>query len=295
MALPENIYVPIGVVAAAVIAGGIAYSGFISTKESKVSEFRQAWINELREEIATYVSRVDALIKHIAKDNLGRMMSITHIMSKKLDHSELYSEMLKSRISIMLRINDKEEKKEDYERNALFLSLIESIYTNFESGKTAEVYKHIALLTDASRSLLKHEWNRARDGEKRFQLAKDRSQRGIRWTTTVLLALLIAAAYEAISGGLPPSPSGKSASAAPAGAVPEHVKPAGTSPQKLETPPAAPIPSSLPVPMSINHDNITMPPPSGRSSICYWPRSSVPRPPMKQRAPGYGPKGSSSE
>lgn len=247
MAFPENIFVPIGVVAAALIAGSIAYTGFISTKESKVSEFRQAWINELREEIATYVSRVDALIKHVDRGNLIRM-SIVDPMSKKLDHSELYSEMLKSRISIMLRINSKEEKPEDFERNDLFLRLIESIYKNFEDGKTAAVYQDIELLTDASRCLLKHEWNRARDGEKRFQIAKDWSQRGIRWTATLLLALLMATAYEAYLAGVPPSPCARSASAAAALAVPEQVNAGVSSPRKLGTPPATPIPPSLPTP-----------------------------------------------
>jgi hypothetical protein len=206
MAFPENIFVPIGVVSAALIAGSIAYAGLITTKESKVSEFRQAWINELREEIATYISRVDALIEHVSRDNAGKFMPPTLQMRVKLDHSELYSEMLKSRISIMLRINDKEVKKEDFNRNDIFLKLIESIYKNFEEHQFSDVYEDIKRLTDASRSLLKHEWNRARDGEKRFQSAKDWSKRGMRWATTLLLALVFAAAYEAIfSPSVPPA------------------------------------------------------------------------------------------
>ncbi|RRF16208.1 hypothetical protein [Klebsiella pneumoniae] len=37
---------------AAMIAGFIAFIGMIITKENKVSEFRQAWINEFREEVS---------------------------------------------------------------------------------------------------------------------------------------------------------------------------------------------------------------------------------------------------
>ncbi|ORM64193.1 hypothetical protein PRCB_01240 [Pantoea rodasii] len=43
---------PWGPIIAAMIAGFIAFIGMIITKENKVSEFRQAWINEFREEIS---------------------------------------------------------------------------------------------------------------------------------------------------------------------------------------------------------------------------------------------------
>ncbi|WPN21777.1 hypothetical protein [Pseudomonas marginalis] len=196
MAFPENIFVPIGVVSAALIAGGIAYAGFISTKESKVSEFRQNWINELREEIATYVSRVDALIEHVTKANTGMSFSLQKRMSVKLDHSELYSEMLKSRISILLRINNKEKAPQDFQRNEAFLNLVESIYQKFEGGKFPDVYSDIESLTGVSRSLLKHEWDRVRDGESRFQGAKDWAKWGMQGATTILMALLMNVAYE---------------------------------------------------------------------------------------------------
>lgn len=43
---------PWGPIIAAMIAGFIAFIGMIITKENKVSEFRQAWINDFREEIS---------------------------------------------------------------------------------------------------------------------------------------------------------------------------------------------------------------------------------------------------
>lgn len=202
MAFPENIFVPIGVVSAALIAGGIAYAGFISTKESKVSEFRQNWINELREEIATYVSRVDALIEHVTKENTGKIFSLQKVMSAKLNHSELYSEMLKCRISIMLRINNKEKAPEDFKRNEAFLKLIESIYQNFEGGKFQDVYTDIESLTGVSRSLLKHEWGRARDGEKRFQEAKAGAEWAMGTAGAFLMAILMAVGYESLTSAL---------------------------------------------------------------------------------------------
>jgi hypothetical protein len=198
MAFPENIFVPIGVVSAALIAGAIAYAGFISTKESKVSEFRQNWINSLREEIAKYISCVDSLIEHLTKDNAGLMIPGSKYMEKKLNHSELYTDMLKARISILLRINDKEKEPKDFERNEKFINLIESIYSKFEGRKFADVYEDITLLTAISRDLLKHEWNRARDGERKFQEAKTGAEWAMGAAGAFLMAILMTISYESI-------------------------------------------------------------------------------------------------
>lgn len=202
MAFPENIFVPIGVVSAALIAGAIAYAGFISTKESKVSEFRQNWINSLRDEISKYISCIDSLIEHIIKDNAGMMYSPAKAMEKKLSHSELYTEMLQAKTSILLRINNKEKKPEDFERNEKFLTLIEGIHIKFESRKFAEAHEDIKLLTSVSRDLLKHEWNRARDGEKKFQEAKAISEWTMGAAGAFLMALLMTIGYEALTTAL---------------------------------------------------------------------------------------------
>lgn len=202
MAFPENIFVPLGVVSAALIAGAIAYAGFISTKESKVSEFRQSWINSLRDEISKYISCIDSLIEHITKDNAGMMYAPTKFMEKKLNHSELYTEMLQARISILLRINNKEKKPADFDRNEKFLTLIENIYAKFESSKFSDVYEDITLLTSSSRDLLKHEWNRARDGESKFQEAKAVFEWTMGAAGAFLMALFMSIGYEALTTAL---------------------------------------------------------------------------------------------
>jgi hypothetical protein len=130
------------------------------------------------------------------------MFAPAKFMEKKLDHSELYTEMLQARISILLRINNKEKKPEDFERNEKFLTLIENIYVKFESRKFADVYEDIKLLTSASRDLLKHEWNRARDGEKKFQEAKAVSEWTMGAAGAFLMALFMTIGYEALTTAL---------------------------------------------------------------------------------------------
>jgi hypothetical protein len=202
MAFPENIFVPIGVVSAAVIAGAIAYAGFISTKESKVSEFRQNWINGLREEISLYISCIRVLIEKIQKDTVNSTHAPSSSMFSRLEHSELYATLLKVKTSIELRINDKERKKDDFERNEKFLKLIEQNYQNFENMSTDQTDEAMRRLILASRELLKHEWNRARDGEKKYQEAKVTSQWVMGIAGAFLMAILMTVAYESLTFAL---------------------------------------------------------------------------------------------
>lgn len=57
-ALPS---VAVGAVAAALIAGLVSLLGLIVSKEQKVSEFHQAWIDALRVEIAALIAHANAI------------------------------------------------------------------------------------------------------------------------------------------------------------------------------------------------------------------------------------------
>lgn len=53
---------------AALVAGGIARSNLIATKETKISEFRQAWIDSLRDELAKLFSYSRTLARAVQED-----------------------------------------------------------------------------------------------------------------------------------------------------------------------------------------------------------------------------------
>lgn len=52
--LTPSVYVPIGAVVAACIAASISFLTLVISKEQKISEFRQAWIDDLRSELAEF-------------------------------------------------------------------------------------------------------------------------------------------------------------------------------------------------------------------------------------------------
>jgi hypothetical protein len=53
--------IAIGAIAAALIAGLIFLLSLVISKEQKISDFRQEWINSLRSEIAALIAHANAI------------------------------------------------------------------------------------------------------------------------------------------------------------------------------------------------------------------------------------------
>lgn len=63
----------IGAITAALITAAISLLGLIISKEQKVSEFRQAWIDALRTELSSVISHANALCDVRSLTNLTLM------------------------------------------------------------------------------------------------------------------------------------------------------------------------------------------------------------------------------
>ena len=191
ISLPDTVFIAFGVVAASIIAGVFSYINLVSVKESKVSEFRQDWINDLRKEISEYISAARALMERLRHDNYGQMIPKQVVMAKKNNHGDLYNQMLNSKVSILLRINDKEKKEKIKAMNNEFLSLVENIHNGFESAEFGNAEDKIETLISKSRELLKYEWNRARDGELGYRVTKFAALTTIGLSITFLVVVAI--------------------------------------------------------------------------------------------------------
>lgn len=151
----------LGAIGAAIIAAAVSLIGLIISKEQKTSEFRQAWVDDLRREIAEYLvnfnSISDALqIKYKSYSEKREMLF------------PLYENLNKSSFMINLRLNYKEELAKNVissmknMQNELISELI-----NLERIRFLE-----ANLLQNSQTLLKEEWNRVKRGETNFIIAK---------------------------------------------------------------------------------------------------------------------------
>ena len=170
--LPDHIFIAFGAITAAVIAGIFSYITLVAAKESKISEFRQNWINDLRNEISKYISSINGLIEYLRITNRGQALLPIKAMDKKNDKSDLYSQMLNSKISILLRINDNEKDEKFKKINDKVLEHVENIYNDFENGRFNDAETKINKLVSKSRELLKYEWDRVRDGERNYAKTK---------------------------------------------------------------------------------------------------------------------------
>ena len=157
--LPKEIA---GTIIAAAIAAFISLVGLIISKESKVSELRQAWIDALREEIAEVVTQSRALLHSYRagfKDNTVLWQS----------GREGFEKLNEAWAKIKLRLNPNEELS-----IAVFKAL-EEHENNFPPDRMPDLKK----LDESERKLLgctgillKKEWKRVKYGEPVYKIAE---------------------------------------------------------------------------------------------------------------------------
>jgi len=166
-----QILAAMGAVIAALIAGAFAFFSLVATKETKVSEFRQAWIDSLRSEISTYVSRLHAV------SNLGQYIHEKPVEDKYSpellrERSRMFEESLSAYNSILLRINPDEKKKDAREINQRFLEALRRAQSYYEAGHVEILDDNLEAVTSTAAPLLKYEWDRVRRGEPAYTQAK---------------------------------------------------------------------------------------------------------------------------
>lgn len=154
--------ISIGAVGAAAIAGLVSLLGLIIAKEQKVSEFRQAWINDLRECVIVYLVSINAICDILRLKNSGKDLDDASLI-------ENYKSLNQASHGIALRINNFEEPSK---------LLLESM-KKFEdlSGRnsdfTVEKIKELELnFINSAKNLLRFEWNRVKSGERIFVITK---------------------------------------------------------------------------------------------------------------------------
>lgn len=155
----------------AIIAAGItaisSLIGLIVSKEYKTSEFRQAWIDALRNDLSELIGCVDAVAQHmrvVENDSQGQDAVQTEIF-EKVKPEIVRSEALYCKV--LLRINPKEHTE--------LVNRLEKIRKSFDKGviPTSENLHDLEMsLVFESQATLKREWERVKRGETTFRVAK---------------------------------------------------------------------------------------------------------------------------
>lgn len=147
--------ISIGAVGAAVIAGLVSLLGLVIGKEQKVSEFRQAWIDELRKCFVAYLVNINAISDAVRLKATGKLTDESALLSS-------YKSLNEASHGITLRINASEppakaviEAMEDFEALA-------ASNASLTPDKIKKVEKKFV---NAAKELLKFEWMRVKRGE----------------------------------------------------------------------------------------------------------------------------------
>lgn len=152
----------IGTMGAALIAATLSFLGLIISKEQKISDFRQAWIESLRIEVSTYLTNINAI-----RDAL--QITYTTQAEKVSTLSPLYNSLNTSTFNIILRLNPGEKT------NQLLIITMNSFNDIIadESISSSEQFKILeSEMLAQSKSILKYEWNRVKRGETTFFISK---------------------------------------------------------------------------------------------------------------------------
>ena len=160
-----------GAILAAVIAGSFSFLNLITSKEQKVSEFRQNWIDALRSSISEYISSlsyISILYKHYSEKQEENKDKFE--MAKGIE--EIYAKVNKSYNDIIFRVNDKETDEKGKDLNDAFLAALKTTSEHFSKAKYMESFKSCDAVRDATKPLLKYEWERVKNGEPAYKNAK---------------------------------------------------------------------------------------------------------------------------
>ncbi|MDB5855310.1 MAG: hypothetical protein JWR22_3351 [Herminiimonas sp.] len=156
---------------AALVAGGIARSNLIATKETKISEFRQAWIDSLRDELAKLFSYSRTLARAVQEDRNPQFgVSVRYrISDEKI--TEVRHGSAETYYRIKLRLNrDQDDHKDLSHRLARMMEEMQQ-YLNNNDTDAAVPLSYVEQASDFAEQVLKSEWNTVKRGEKGFRNA----------------------------------------------------------------------------------------------------------------------------
>lgn len=151
----------------AFIAGSFSLIGLVASKEQKVSEFRQAWIDALRIDVGDLIANANIIHAELLKLAEEQMPNKVEFLKRTRDN---YLATNRATTKIVLRLNLSE--RESGELISAIRKLEELVTRDILTlSDTAKELNSINLEVELRASVvLKNEWERVKKGEKIFQI-----------------------------------------------------------------------------------------------------------------------------
>lgn len=149
----------------AIITSIIAYLSLIISKENKVSDFRQLWVNELRTELSELHGVINYLfVKLYDYKNNGKIDTKSFIS----ENAEQIANFSRIKQKIVFRLN--------IGNDSYFIECLDDVFEAFQKkqylSNRNELEKILRKLDAYAHKTLKSEWERVKRGEKWFRITK---------------------------------------------------------------------------------------------------------------------------
>ncbi|MEZ8657026.1 hypothetical protein AB6D60_24055 [Vibrio splendidus] len=154
-------------VVAAFIAFIYSFVNMLVSKDQKTTEFRQAWIDSLREEIANLVS----FYGYLATQS-ERYKSDDSLENPKIKFLDEQGETVKKLAICMHKIQLRLNVKDNRDKQLLDLLRQVEEHIQFDNISSTQASNDNDKIIAYSQELLKTEWTRVKRGEKLFFIAK---------------------------------------------------------------------------------------------------------------------------
>ncbi|SIR68815.1 hypothetical protein [Pseudacidovorax sp. RU35E] len=171
---PAQALAAVATLVASLIAAAVAFVNLTLTKELKTSEFRQAWIDALREDLAKFLGAARAF---------ARAAEVVHTFGPEYKDkiplfirddkiSELRYQAAETLSRIRLRLNPEEPEHEE-----LLRLLVKAVRIQNEAlangGSVQDALDAVDAANDYARPVLKREWKRVKAGELPFRVVRN--------------------------------------------------------------------------------------------------------------------------
>lgn len=180
-----TVYVAIAALIGAWISAAFTFFSIQNQRHSKISDFRQAWINDLRNEIACFVSTLQKSIFLQKKRDRLRTQN-EEAIRKELDDVffSTYGSLVQHKAQIRLRLNREDTQERLKKLNLYLLDHISTAVECIDNREFDKCENLIEKIEFTSTKILKSEWERVKRGEKGNQITN-------KFGTAILLFVLL--------------------------------------------------------------------------------------------------------
>lgn len=174
MEIPNTVFVALGAIVAALVTGIFSFVSLINQKEGKISEFRQAWIDAIRDDLAIFFSCIEKM------STAWQLVELEEKEKEKKFHGNDWINRYHSLINddilrftethqrILMRLNKSEhiELIDELRQARNYISDTKVMFNK------AELRRRTDKILDISQNILKTEWEKVKAGEKSYRRAK---------------------------------------------------------------------------------------------------------------------------